>query len=538
MNCCCTPESFEILLSEKRESERETEYLLPEYLPNIGTVIKGEASVKINDKTVGDGSVSVNCEIVYNVLYACERDGTLKSVVFSDNFNTYFELPDSASTDSEVYILSNGYAVNDSVKAAGQRRIAARSRVCISCEVLSANGASNIECENDQNASEDSKDTEIPKNTENECCNVQLLKSKAEFCKLCVSEEATHTLNESITLNDEMPEPSNVLLCDATCCVKEIETSLQSATLTGTVTFSCLYESCGDEKNEYIRFTEEIPFTLDCPLPECENMEKALDVTNLLSETRVLSVSAELDGDSYGEQRIFSVNIELSAKLFSFHNEEAEICKDLYSTDGECVPLRKSIQRFSFAGVFGGLLFSEEKLRVELRGITELIYTKPSLIFGFPEFSDGKWFIPAHGNISVLGLRENGEIESTRANVKIKIPTDDIPPTLSQSKLKWLNETALCKHECEISGGELSLRLWAREALAAFRDESTELVCGFTPSEKRNGVKKKSGFTLYYPSSDESVWSVAKAHAVSYERLKNENDVGEAFEDGKMILLR
>lgn len=524
MNYMCAPTSFEILLSEKREIEKETEYLLPEYLPNMQSIVRADANVKIGSTTVGESNVSVSGQLIYTVLYASEHDGILKSATFSDDFTSYFDWEKqdgSRYSETELHSFTDftdACVMQCNVKAAGQRRIAAKVRVGLSCEILMS----------------ENQIAEKENTTENDVCDIQYLLRTIRSGRMCVSEESHRTVNEEIRLEEDMPEITEILSCEGTCCIKEVNDSgMGTAELSGELSVRCLYTAHHDENVEYVSFTKEIPFRIEATMPEC------VYDGSILPEAVVSTLNVESVSDSYGDRKMLALAAELTIRLFSFGNESVSVCEDLYSTECVCTPIRRSVRNFTFIDVFTGLAYAEERLRAELRGIVEIISTDLKLAFGTPESVEGKTFIPARGALSILGQKENGEAAAVRVSVAVKLLSNDIPLSIfGDRRLKWLNTTALCSHKCEIIGGELALKIWVREGYAAFYDEIPELVCGCETSEEER-KNKHCSFTLYYPDEGERVWNVAKAHTVSCERVKEENKIdGDCFTQKGPIILR
>lgn len=521
MNYTCAPTSFESLLSEKREIEKETEYLLPEYLPNVQSIVRTDINVKIDNTSVGENNVSIGGRLIYTVLYVSEHDGVLKSAVFTDEMNVYFDTEKrdiETYSDTELHTFTDACVITCNVKAAGQRRIAAKARIGLSCEVL-LNAKKSVEKENE---------------AQDDACDIQYLLRTIESGGIGASEESHRELNEEIHLEEDMPEIAEVLSFDGSCCVKEVNDSgMGTAEAVGELSVSCLYTACREDGVEYVSFTKEIPFRLEVAMPETVYGGK------LLSKVTIASLNVDSVSDSYGDRKVLAVNAELVTRLFSFGNESVSVCEDLYSTECVYTPIRQRVRNFTFIDTFTGLAYAEERLRTELRGISEIIGTDLKLCFGMPENVEGKIFLPARGVLSILGQKENGEVESVRTSVAARLQSNDIPLSLfDERRIKWLNTTALCSHKCEMVGGELLLKIWVQEGYAAFRDESPELVCGCERSEEEPKSNACS-FTLYYPDEAETVWNVAKAHAVSVERVKAENNIeGDRFTQKGPVVLR
>lgn len=526
MDIQCAPAAFSIRLSEKRETENETEYMLPEYLPNIRSLIKTDARLKITDKTVSESGVGITGTVIYSVLYRSDHGGALKCAVFTDDFNIGFDFPENVEPALvREHVLCFPCIGHVNAKMQSQRRIAAKCRFSVTCEVLETSLSDPV-ADEQNDASESTH------------CTLQLQKKNLQSGRIHFSEEYRHTFSEELSLEEGMPEISEVLCADARICIKESKIDDIKAEISGELLFSCLYEAKNDEESEYICFTKEIPFRAE------PDFDFPCDGQKVTAKGELVSLTVEPVSDAYGEHSKLSVGGEIRLSMLGFDNQSISIVTDLYSTECETVPQKKAIRNLSFIDIYTGALYSEEALRTELHGIADLISSSVSLCFGNPEFLDGKVFLPANGNLSLLGIKENGDVESIKIPLHLKIASHDIPYSLSPDKIKWFNFTGLCSHECEIAGGELHLKLWVKENIGAFRDETITLICGYeekaadnTVGTSAGGSASLCGFTLYFPDEGESVWDVSKAHAVSVEKVRAENNLTSDLFDGKKIIL-
>ena len=505
---------FETVYSDKCEIENETEYSLSEYMPNIQRIVKTEARVKILDKSVEHDGVTIYGEIVYTVLYVSENSGLLKCVVFKDDFSKSFDFPIPAERDLEnLYVLVRTVPPSASSKLSAQRKICSRSKFMLSCEVIDI-----------------SQDTYCRDSDETPDCEIEYLRKDIMNASARISEDNPYNISEDIKVDDDMPEISDIVSAEASVCIKSISHSDGIADISGELTFHCLYESKTGETSEYVSMEKAIPFKTEIDIPGTDSSWK------IIAEANLMSLSADSTSDNFGEQKLINVGAGIDITAMAFKNEECTIFTDIYSTECCIEPERKNIRVLSLADAFTGILEFADRIKFELRGITDIVSSSLRMSFGNPEFSEGYVFIPARGLLSVLGMKENGEIESQTSVVNIKIPAENIPYSLSGNKLRWYNLSSVCRYECELISGELVLRLWVNENCAALNEENIAIISGYSKCEGGKSCRK-SGFTLYYPQAGESVWKVAKDHFVSCERLRAENGIEGEFFDGKKAVI-
>lgn len=517
MDINCKPKSFETVYAERTDIDNETEYTLSEYMPNVQRIIKTDVHIKITDKSVSHDRAEICGETVYTVLYVSENSGLLKCVVFKDDFSKEFVFPAPFAGDPDsLYISARVLPGTASSKISGQRRIVSRSKFSLICEI--ADICRDTYCDGTEEASPD--------------CEIEYLRRNLTTAETKVFENIYCGISDSIRIDENMPEISDIVCAQSSVCVKSINQSEGEAEIAGELTFTCLYEAKNGETSEYVSMERTLPFKTRVDMPDTDGSWKTI------AEASLTSLSADSSSDNYGEQKMVDIEAGIDITVMAFKNSDCSVYTDIYSTECCITPQRNVIRTHSLVGNYTGFLEFSDRIRFELRGITDIVSTSINLAFGSPEFSDGTVFVPARGTLCVLGMKENGEIDAQTSAVNLHIPAENIPYSLSaQNRLHWFNFSSVCRHECELVSGELQLRLWINQSCAALCEESTEIVCGYSKCDSDSAVCKKSGFTLYYPQAGESVWSVAKSHLVSCERLRAENGVEGDFFDGKKAVI-
>ena len=210
----------------------------------------------------------------------------------------------------------------------------------------------------------------------------------------------------------------------------------------------------------------------------------------------------------------------------------------MYSTNENIVPLKEKRRIYSIAGEFPTEFTYDDKFHTDLRGITEIVSDSLELLFSPPELYDGTVYITAKGIVTILGVKENGELEAQSTGVNIRIPFNGVEEGFFNRKLKWFTNTSVCSYEITLSGGELHLTINTDGSAIAFNEDYADIVNGYEKTEENCDIQS-GGFALYYPQKGENIWNVTKEHKVSYEKFKMENDIhGMNFEKSIPVILR
>ncbi len=505
----------DMFLSDKSEYENSAEYELSDYMPSVQRIVKTDAKIRISDKNLNSNGVDITGEVVYTVIYISDPGGILTSVIFREDFEKHIdfesaELSQASDMNLRIACLPQSY----SSKMINNRKIAARSKFTIVCEIVDLNYCDCFE--------------ELP---DTDDCETEYLSRNIVKSDIKYFDNIQASLSEEITVDEGMPEIVNIISANSDVCIKSISCSNNSADITGEISFTCLYEARSGNETEYVSMYKVLPFRTETELAD-------IDASwNLMAEAELTSLSADAVTDNYGENKNIDVSFGVCINVIAIKNATNTVVTDMYSTKCDLAPKRMVVRNYSLAGKYEDLICYEERIRFDLRGINDIVSSDLSINFGNPELSEGKVVIPCKGILSVMGTKENGTIESQTSQITLKIVSTGIPAELFLNKNKWINTCSVCRYECEPVKGELLLRLWVNQNFAALKEENIDIICGYEKNE-RESINNSCGFTLYYPSDGESVWNVAKDHHVSLQRMIAENGIeGEAFDGKRAVIL-
>lgn len=513
MDTKCTNSYFETVFSDRREISSSAEYTLTEYMQGVKRIVRTSSFVRILEKVINDGYVTVAGEVVYSVLYIGDNTGLLKNISFKEPFETRFDKQLDVDSDDVFHIFVKTSPVVSTARNTGSRLITAKGKFTLVCDVLKVN------------------ESDFCMDFAEEVCGIETLKEVIDTAQLLVSKKASVDISEEIKLDSDAPEINEFICSEISVCTFSHEISDGVCKVKGKVNLKWLYESRSDEDAQYISAENEFPFESEVEVP-CIDSEWTVNVN-----ARADSVNINPLTDDYGEQRIidFSAIVELS--VTAIKNNKCTIVKDMYSTSDSIVPQKSKRRMFSLVGAYDTDAIYRDKIHMDLRGITEILSDSLELSFTQPEFSDGEAYIQAKGILNILGVRENGELESQSSGVNMKIPVN-VPEEIFINKLKWFCDTHVCTYGIVLSGGELHITVNMQGKAIALKEEYIEMVDGYEKSENQC-ENTLSGFSLYYPQKGESIWNIAKNHRVSYKKFKAENDIhGTDFEKETPVILR
>ncbi len=507
---------FDIALNEKTEVSQNSEFKLTEYMQGIKRIVKSVADVRILEKLISDNSVIVGGETVYNVLYISEGNGLLKNVSFKEPFEVRFDKDIPFDDSAEYHINVKTSAVNVSSKSSGQRHISVKSRFTLYCEVLCVSPSEF--CSTQDYASD---------------CNIETLKKDISLSRIEFCEGARCDISEEIKLDEGAPEIAEIISHKASISINNVEISDGMLKIRGKVLLDLLYEAGLADGVEYVSMNKYVPFETEVDMPSVDSSYKAL------VDAHIEADSVSTSTDNYGEQKVVDFSAYVIFDVMAVQNKDCRVVIDMYSVKECIVPVREKKRVYSLINSYSTETEYSDTVRIDLRGITDIVYCDVKLSFSNPEATEGDVYLPAKGYLYILGVKENGEAEAQSAVLNLRIPLRNIPPEAISPKSKWISNTYIDSYEYDLSGGELSLKIETDGSTILLCEENLDVITGYETSDTCGNHALKSGFSLYYPQKGESVWNVAKAHGISYERFKKENSINSSnFESAYPVVLR
>lgn len=511
MKLDCCKKNFKFINADKAEIEKEAEFELPEYRSGIRKILASNAEIKIDEKEINNAEIYLSGEIIWKILYITEPDNKIKSISFSENFEKQIPLKNqSVSEDDEIKIFVRPYPVNFSAKLSGQRKIYARSKFIVTCDV--------ILLENEEECKENEETNQ----------KIQLKKKELDCADLKFSEKENFDISREISIDSEMPEIREILYTQPALCLKVASVSENRATIKGELSVSCLYES-ESEPEDYVSYEKTVPFEREVYIDSSTG-------TDIYPVYDLAMFSVSVENDDYSERRVLKITADVDVCLAVISNKKCCVVSDIYSTDCVLIPEMTQEKVLNFLGVRDVSETSRERVRGELRGISDILYSCVDITFSNPEFENDTPYINAKGILRLMGSKENGEIEGASVNISLKIPLQNFSLKTYQRKVNWINGLSVSSHECKIVNGEVMLSLTVCGEMMAFEEITEDVVSEYSESDQ-SSLSGANGFTLYYPESGESVWDVAKSHMVDINRFVAENNITGEYFDGKTAVL-
>ncbi len=501
-------------ISERQEKNVSVEFTLPEYLPNISKIVKVSVlpSVKISENT--ENGVKVSGKAVFAVVYLSDFNNNLKSTVISEDFSADFSRHNEEGNSAGDTIL------DCSVYAAEERAIATSPRkINASCKLILRAEESAV------------KKNEVFDEEENEKIK-KLVKKVTAMSKKDFGEAPFH-IEERLSLEDGMPGIREIVFADCSIVKDSCVMENDEAKISGNIIFNCLYHSATEGEQdmpEYISMSKEIPFTVNVPaLGTIPGM-------SLGSKVCITGISADAMQDSYGDSNMIGLFVDGVVHIKGYTNEEFSVCEDLFSTEFPVSCKASKVEYDSFNGIIRDTINVSENVHTGLGSIVRIISQEARVIPVSEEVLEDSILINARIYLKLVGTDELGGIECANTSFMIKAPVLG-RKIANPDKCEFDTDTSVRKCSCEIVNGEIKCDLALNTELAVSTRNSINAVTAIETDDENKYVKNNSEYIIYYPTNEDTVWSVAKKYKVSPEALSELNEIKSGIHEKKTVVI-
>ncbi len=492
--------TYEKILFEKAETTCGCEVTLPEYLPNITKVIRVSAKSSGSHTTVSDGAVLFEETVRFSLLYMSDYKDTMKSAQFSCNYSYSFKNDKNISfADCRSFLYDENATVLTGRKLALScgAQVICQAFSCVQNEVFSS-------CEEE---------------------SFQALKKQADVLNIIPLPSLNFRLDESISLEEGMPDASEIIFSDACVYIESKKVSSGSVLYSCRALWNCMY-LCSGENEEYISLTKDIPFTVE---------GEAQDVSEnaaIIAQASILGCNSDISQNSYGDSRIINLALSGDIRAKAYENSATEFCRDVFCTECVCECDMQEVPYDSLSGVFSERFSLDESAHANLGSMTEIIACDGEISSLHTERQEGKAIISGKLNVKLCGTTDGGNLDSADCVFPIKLAYSSPCDTATQ-KCVFDSSCGIASISCKIENGQVRCyaNLICESALLARRNAIA--VSNVRLDEENICRRNKSEYVIYYPTLDDTVWSVSKKYKVSPASLIAINDI-EVKGDGKI----
>ena len=480
-------------------TESAVDYSLPDYLGDVRKILFTDATVRPSGKFAGGDEVEFSGVVVYNVIYL-DSDNNLSSAEFTSDYDYSVKCSGESYKDSVADTRVSTYAI----RLVGPRKISARASLVGSVRlseesVISVSG----------NALESDLSPETSLKT------VGIIGSR-------ISSTAEREYAESITtLEGAIADEVSVVYSFAEAIADSLSVEGDSVCVKGRLRIN------GVLKNE------------DQPLYGVEkivNFEENLDFDGVSAEmslTPRLTVSSLKASVNPGESGCDIVmNAVVDMCVIADYNEKIELLTDAYLKNA---PTENDYRNFEYlslkdSAIVKGTHNAEiDRSELEAESLREIILVTAAPKVERVEIADG--VVNIFGEVRYSGIASDFD-DNKASYLSIKFTS----PFATNVNINCQNVDNL-QIDAKVNAYGTSASLDANKVYVSCMLESSVTVCEEKSEKILSSIVKKENekyesngakITVYYPTDDDTLFSVAKRYRTSVLKVARDNEITES----------
>ena len=451
------------------------EPVLPDYCPDLQALVGTQAAVRIKERRIEPGKITVEGVCIFTELFYSEGEGRLRSLIHGQEFSHSFP----------VDRIPSGFTVTARVQEASGRLLQARKMAVTASLILEVKGYEN-------------KIVISPV----EQPSLFLKAEKVNGMRVCAANTRSFKLVEEMEIGEAEADIEEVLAADASVWVQETRMISEKAVLRGVAQVHLLY---ADENGACRHLEKEVPFN---QIVELEGAEESCCVYASMDITS-LKVSVSIEGEKAA--RSLAAALEIEAYARACRNVELTLVTDAYATDSQ---LNMEKMPLSVCGV-APIQTVETSVKAEAEPGREIIFAKADALISDAHIEQQRLVICGSVEAELIYRDVEGNYAIEKQITEFSV----YPETANLGEEVRLDcEAVVQRVSFTESGYEVNVGVGVQ--LNEVRDVETVV------SVEKNGEAPapcECQAYLYYMNGEDSLWEVAKRYRTSPEAVRRAN---------------
>ena len=475
------------------------DFSLPDYLPEIQRLLAVRVSVLPETKFLSGNVLEAGGTLSYDVIYS-DVDGKMASASLVTDYSADTALSQNIENVGELFITTE--AENSTCRVTSPRglniKTRMRTRVCADEPVIT--------------------DAAFARRDGKRASDAESLSVERLTYPATSASRSRAMTTGNITGEISAKENDRVMTCRAALSVNDAAAADGAVRVSGEVYLCCIF----DGENGLSVKNAKYPFDATVPVSGCEPS------CNARAWGRAASVSvtpAEAGGGA------FSVNVEYDIEAECICKVEMNVCSDVYSTEYECSGEMRECELVSpsLFGMAKAGIGAVCDLPSEDKG--ELIDVVP--IMSSVQFVSTPEGSSISGSVKIKALFAGDEVSACEFDIPVKYMLDKpIDPEVQS----FINCSVLSLSG-KVSSGKLDVTGEVSLSWNVSCKKKVRYVTSVSLGEECEGVSPLT-LKVYYPHSDESLWSVCKKYRADMSRVIRANpDIGDTVIKGTPIII-
>ncbi len=484
------------------EQPVDCDFVLPDYYPDIAAVLKCTLKPIIQSKQLSGDRLIVDGTYIIQVLYLDEARLCVRSCEFAKPFTSTYNIKAGAENPA-IHVSAKTDYVN--CRAVSPRRLDIHGAFTVKLKMTAEGG-----CEVVSNISGDTMYTR---------------RNVLAYSVPAVSAEKNFTINEVLELGENQPAAQALIRGDAIPILNDCKLMANKIIIKGVLMLNCLYVSdVASGETQKTRY--EIPFS---QIIDIEGLDEEWQCEVRLT---VAGSDIHISTNQSGENRLLEVNFKMLACVQCHRAGMAEIVTDAYSSSCPIQLETKRLDTRHLIAVRSDDSIVRENFDMPAENIEEILDIWCEVMPVSERCEDKNTHIAGRLMIYMLVRDETQVVSFYERPADFELTYEDDCSSVSA-------ELAVTRVDYNIvSAGKVEIKVQLDVTRCCYSDDSLVAVTSVTMNEDAPFPNEKAALKIYFASSGESVWEVAKACHTSMDAVMEENALnGEVLDKDTMLLV-
>lgn len=483
------------------EESVETEFSLPEYMPEILRIIKVTAEPKVNSCRLVGERVTVDGSCDLRVIYTAEDDCIY---TFSQKrpFTRHCENTDFTDALDVVSRVSVSY-VNS--RATGTKRVELKAGLNVRIMAYKADVCDLVHSQTG--------------------CGVEEKREPINAMSIGCRKTRQFSMSDTLTLNVPC---AFIISANAVAVCSDIKKISNKIMIRGEAVVDICYVNGSDKSNTY-KLKHILPIN---QILEFDGMDEKFTGDVHLCVT-ALDVMQKNDSD--GVCSAFDISLGIDATAVMWEQKELIAVSDAYAV-GACVELKKEPVIFCKAlDEIKDTFILKDSFKVSGEGVSSICDSVSEILSCDVKYNNGTLMICGSIGVSVLIKDGSGVLSDV----------NKVLDYCYERKDAYAVESVCCTPHIVITGTDcavkdrdnIDIRIEMKISGCVFHEYKTDVVTNITEGElthKRN----INAVTVYFPDGEESLWGIARRYNTTVSAIAAENNIeGDTTGGLKMIFI-
>ena len=484
----------------------ESETTLPEYLPDVASIVRVDARPVLLDTAYRNGRVEIDGRVECIILYL-PNEGTLQSF--------FTRIPFEATVSEEEFgpdMRFYAHVRMDSVRCRplSGRKLSVRCTVSITLQ------------------GEKTREMPLVSTPDIEAQKLELLEQSQKAACYVESSREQFSLEEMLELPSDSPRMERILKCDVNAYPLEIRVNTGKVVVGGELSVSCLYMSNVDT-GATDQFSAKVPFNRVIEMPEVR--EGDVVCVGFV----ILESACGIMEDASGEERILSCKVGVQNNAVAYRNQDVTTVLDVYGKN-QTVSVKEGEFDVELAQCLQCCDISVSDSFRPHEQIASLYSSEAFADVRELEYEEGVLHLRGDLLVSFLVGLQDGETLGLDHLFPFDVVCDQVAPGYEDGV--FLGDCRLTELSYQMSSdgvvfvdAKLGCSILARLQRSIRAAQAVDLSPSQTPGQGKC-------LTLYYPSEGEALWDIGKRYATPVREIRQANSLeGDTVPKGVKMLL-